>query len=203
MERTSLKPPAPRFRGFWPFPDNKAANNGAVNHVFAGSVDSFSVKVERLSVGAEAPLVDFVDIDKQMAKIQETILRKASQKALDKANILSDLWAELSENRAAPKRMDKNTRILQSFDSTKNYALAYVTSAQRALQMAKKQMVELRQRVAMPDPVGEATPTAVHVNRLRDGLENLQEMRAREVQRRERAITDKFRSLSKNALAHT
>ena len=44
----------------------------------------------------------------------------------------------------------------------------------------------------MPEPVSEATPTAVQVNRLRDGLENLQEMRAREVQRRERAIADKF-----------
>jgi hypothetical protein len=54
---------------------------------------------------------------------------------------------ELSENRAAPRRMDKNRRILQSFDSTKNCALAYLTSAQRALWTAKKQTVELRQRV--------------------------------------------------------
>jgi len=192
MERASPEPPTPQFRGFWPFLDNKTANNGAVNHIFSGSVDSFSVKVERLSVGAEAPLVDLVELDKQLARIQETILLKAFRKASDKADILSDLWEELSENRAAPSRMDKNRRILQSFDSTKNCALAYVTSAQRALRTAKKQTVELRQRVAKPQPVSEATPTAVHVNRLRDGLENLQLMRAREVQRRERAIADKF-----------
>ena len=192
MERASPEPPTPRFWGFWPFSDNKATNNGAANHIFAGSVDSFSVKVERLSVGVEAPLVDLVDLYRQLAKIQETILLKASRKASDKTDILSDLWAELSENRAAPKRTDKNRRILQSFNRTKNYALAYVTSAQRALQMAKKQTVELRRRVSMPEPVNEATPTAVHINRVRDGLENLQEMRARGVQRRERAITDTF-----------
>ena len=125
MEHASPEPPTPRFRGFWPFLDNKAANNGAVNHVFAGSVDSFSVKVERLSVGAEAPLVDLVDLDKQLAKIQETILLKASRKAPDKADILSDLWEELSENRAAPRRMDKNRKIFQGFGSTKNCARAY------------------------------------------------------------------------------
>jgi len=192
MERASPEPPTPRFRGFWPFSDNKVTNNGAVNHIFAGSVDSFSVKVERLSVGVEAPLVDLVDLYRQLAKIQETTLLKASRKASDKTDILSDLWAELSENRAAPKRMDNNRRILQSFNRTKNYALAYVTSAQRALQTAKKQTVELRRRGSMPEPVSEATPTAVHINRVRDGLENLQEMRAREVQRRERAIADTF-----------
>lgn len=192
MELASPEPPTPRFRGFWPFLNNKAANNGAVDHIFSGSVDSFSVKVERLSVGAEAPLVDLVDLDKQLAKIQEAILLKASRNASDTADILSGLWEELSENRAGPRRVDKNRKILQSFASTKDCARAYVTSAQWALQTAKKQTVELRRRVAMPQPVSKATPTAVHVNRLRDGLENLQEMRAREVQRRERAIADKF-----------
>jgi hypothetical protein len=191
MERTSPELPTPRFRGFWPFPDNKATQTGAVNHVFAGSVDSFSVKVARLSVGAEAPLVDLVDLNKQLAKIQETILLKASRKASDTAN-LSNLWAELSENKAASKRIDKNRRVLQSFDSTKNYALTYVTSAQRALQTAKKQIVELRWRVSIPKPVSEATPTAVHINRLRDGLENLQEIKIREVERRKRVIADTF-----------
>ena len=192
MERASPEPPTPRFRGLWPFSDNKATNNGAVNHVFAGSVDSFSVKVERLSVGVEAPLADLVDLYRQLAKIQETILLEASRKVSDKADILSDLWAELGENRAAPKRMDKNRRILQSFNSTKNYSLAYVTSAQRALQTAKKQMVGLRRRISMPEPASEATPTAAHINRLRVGLENLQELRVREAQRRERAIADTF-----------
>ena len=192
MERASPKLPTPRFREFWPFPDNKAAQTGAVNHAFAGLVDSFSVKVARLSVGAESPLVDLVDLNKQLVKIQDTILLKVSRKASERASNLSNLWAELSENKAAPKRIDKNRRVLQSFDSTKNYALAYVTSAQMALQTAKKQMVELRWRVSVPEPVSEATPTAVHINRLRDGLENLQEIRTREVARRKRVIADPF-----------
>ena len=192
MERASPELPTPRIRGFWPFRDNKAAQTGAVNHVFAGSVDSFSVKVARLSVGAEAPLGDLVDLNKQLAKIQETISLKASRKASDRTNNLSNLWAELSENKAAPKRIDKNRRVLQILDSTKNHALAYVTSVQRALQTARKQMVEPRWRVSIPEPVSEATPTAVHLNRLRDGLENLQEIRTREVERRERVIADMF-----------
>lgn len=194
MGRASPELPTPRFRGFWPFPsrDNKAAQTGAVNHAFAGSVDSFSVKVARLSVGAEAPLGDLVDLNKQLAKTQETISLKASRKASDRTNNLSNLWAELSENKAAPKRIDKNRRVLQSLDSTKNHALAYVTSVQRALQTARKQMVELRWRVSIPEPVSEATPTAVHINRLKDGLENLQEIRTREVERRKRVIADPF-----------
>lgn len=67
-----------------------------------------------------------------------------------------------------------------------------MTSAQRALQTAKEQMVELRWRVSIPEPVSEATPTAVHINRLRDGLENLEEIRTREVERRKRVIADMF-----------
>ena len=189
MEGASPEPPTPWFRSFWRFPyNNETIKNEATNQAFAGLMDLLSVKIERLSLGAEAPLVDLINLDKQLAKIQETATHKAFQKTSDKVDVLSGLWAVLSGNRMALKRMDENRRILQTFDSTKNCALTYVTSAQRALQTAKKQLMELRRRVAMPEPVGEATPITVHANSLKDGIEDLQEIKTQVVQRRGRGV---------------
>jgi hypothetical protein len=182
MEGASPETPTPWFRSFLRFPHkSEGAKNEAANQAFAGWMDLLSVKIERLSLGAEAPLVDLINLDKQLAKIQETTTHKASQSqtTYDKANVLSDLWEALSGNRQTSKRMDENRRILQTFDNTKNCALTYAISAQRALQTAKKQLVDLRRRVAMPEPVGEATPITVHLNSLNDGIEDLQKMKAR------------------------
>jgi hypothetical protein len=52
-----------------------------------------------------------------------------------------------------------------------------MTSAQRALQTAKKQLIALHQHVTMPEPIGEATLITVHANSLKDGTEDLQEMK--------------------------
>jgi len=192
MEGASPETPTPWFRSFWRFPYNEVTKNEAANQAFAGLMDLLSVKIERLSLGAEAPLVDLINLDKQLAKVQETATHKASQITSDKANVLSDLWAALSGNRVTSKRMDENRKILQTFDSTKNCALTYVTSAQRALQTAKKQLIDLRRRVAMPEPVGEATPITVHANSLKDGIEDLQEMKSQVVQRGGRGVADKI-----------
>jgi hypothetical protein len=187
MECASPEPPTPWFRDFWRFSYNNEVGKGrAANQAFADLMGLLSVKMERLSLGAEAPLVDLINLDKQLAKIQEIVTYKPPRKASDEADVLSDLWVVLSRNRMTPKRMDESRRIVQTFDSTKNCALTYVTSAQRALQTAKKQLVELRQRAAMPKRVGEATPMTVHANSLKDGMEDLQEMKTRVVQRRGR-----------------
>ncbi len=187
MDGASLEPPTPWFRSFLPFSYIKVPNNGAANQVFASLMDSLSVKIDRLSLGAEAPLVDLINLDKQLAMIQETVSRKASRKTPDESHetrILSDLWATLGEGRVSTKRIDEVRRVLESFDSTKNRALAYVTSAQRALRTAKKQIVELRRRVAMPEPDSEATLITVHASHLKDSIEDLQEMRTQVAQRR-------------------
>ena len=191
MEGASPGTPTPWFRSFWRFPytdNNQVTKNETANQAFAGLVDLLSVKIERLSLAAEAPLVDLINLDKQLARIQETATNKAS----DKADVLSDLWAALSRDRVTSKRMDENRRILQTFGSTKNCALTYVTSAQRALQTTKKQLIELRRRVAMPEPVGEVTPITVHANGLKDGIEDLEKMKTQVVQRRERGVADKI-----------
>jgi hypothetical protein len=185
MEGASPVPPTPWFRTFGLFPfNNNVAKNGATNEVFADLMDLLSVNIERLTLGAEAPLVDLIDLDKQLVKIRETVTHNASTET---SEIFVDLWEVLSGNKMTPKRIDENRSILQAFDSTRDSALAYVTSAQRGLQTARKQMGELRQRVAMPESGGETTPMTI-LNSLRDGIDGLQEMKTQLVRRRGRAV---------------
>jgi hypothetical protein len=86
--------------------------------------------------------------------------------------------------------MDEIRRILQSFNDTKDCALAYATLAQMALQTARQQVIELRRRVAMLEPVREAIPISVQVSSVQDSLEDLHKMRTQVNQRRGRAVID-------------
>ena len=77
---------------------------------------------------------------------------------------------DTGQGRVFTKTIDEIHGVLKSFDSTKSCALVYVTSAQRAPQMAKKQIVELCWCVALPEPNSEATLITVYISHLKDGI---------------------------------
>jgi hypothetical protein len=82
-------------------------------------MDSLSVKIDRLALGAETPLADIIKLEKRLRMIQVTISCDTSQKNLNKANTLPDLWAALGENQVASTRMNDNQRSLQGMDNIK------------------------------------------------------------------------------------
>jgi hypothetical protein len=93
-------------------------------------MDSLSVKIDRLALGAETLLVDIMKLEELLEKIQVTISSYTSQKNFDKVNTFSDLWEALGENRVTHMRMDRNRRLLQGMNGFQNSTLSCITSAE-------------------------------------------------------------------------
>lgn len=162
-------------------------------------MDSLSVKIDRLALGAETPLADIIKLEELLEKIQVTISSYTSQKNFDKVNTLSDLWEALGENRVTHMRMNGNRRLLQGMNGFQNSTLSYITSALRTLQRAKRMLESFDGvwPVAIPEMDGERTSMINHENNLKEGLEHLQEMQRQVVKRRGRAIALKDKDKGK------
>jgi hypothetical protein len=138
-----------------------------------------AVEEQILSLITEAhALLDILDnLDGRLHIIADIAAQDGVSVENGKDELLSLLWTKLGGHRNSVAKLDKQLSLLNNVVSYRRMAWAHVNSAVIKLMAIRDSLEDLRERVAMPEIVGEVVPLEVHIQTINLGIERLEEQR--------------------------
>jgi hypothetical protein len=138
-----------------------------------------AVEEQILSLITEAhALLDILDnLDGRLHIIADIAAQDGVSVENGKDELLSLLWTKLGGHRNSVAKLDKQLSLLNNVVSYRRMAWAHVNSAVIKLMAIRDNLEDLRERVAMPEIVGEVVPLEVHIQTINLGIERLEEQR--------------------------
>jgi hypothetical protein len=91
--------------------------------------------------------------------------------------LLSHLWTKLGGSRGSVAKLDKQLSLLNNVSQYRRMAWAHVNGAVIKLMAIRDNLEDLRERVAMPETVGDVVPLEVHIENINLGIERLEQQR--------------------------
>jgi hypothetical protein len=138
-----------------------------------------AVEEQILSLITQAQgLLDILDnLDGRLNIIASIAARDGISVENGKDELLSLLWTKLGGHRNSVAKMEKQLSLLNDVGSYRRMAWAHVTGAVIKLMAIRDNLEDLRERVAMPETVGENLPLEVHIQNINLGIERLEQQR--------------------------
>lgn len=138
-----------------------------------------AVEEQILSLITEAQaLLSILDnLDGRLDIIASIATRDGIKVEDGKDELLSLLWTKLGGHRNSVAKLDKQLSLLNDVGSYRRMAWAHVNGAVIKLMAIRDSLEDLRERVAMPETVGDVVPLEVHIQNINLGIERLEEQR--------------------------
>ncbi|KAK0777943.1 hypothetical protein LTR75_015795 [Friedmanniomyces endolithicus] len=95
----------------------------------------------------------------------------------NKEELFAYLWTKLGGNRNTVAKLAQQSELLKEVGAYRRLAWAHVTTTIVRLQAIRNTLEDLRERVALPEVVGEKVPLEVHIESIRLGIERLEQQR--------------------------
>lgn len=138
-----------------------------------------AVEDQILSLISEAhALLDVLDnLDARLDLIASIATRDGLQVENGKDELLAQLWTKLGGRRGSVAKLEKQLKLLRDVGSYRRMAWAHVNGAAVKLMAIRDNLEDLRERVAMPDTLGDVVPLEVHIHNINLGIERLEKQR--------------------------
>jgi hypothetical protein len=138
-----------------------------------------AVEEQILSLITEAQaLLGILDnLDGRLDVIASIATRDGIKVENGKDELLSLLWTKLGGHRSSVAKLDKQLNLLNDVGSYRRMAWAHVNGAVIKLMAIRDNLEDLRERVAMPETVGDVVPLEVHIQNINLGIERLEQQR--------------------------
>lgn len=117
------------------------------------------------------------NLDGRLDVINGIATRDDHKLAASKEELFATLWSKLGGNRADKQKLEKQITLLRSVDTYRRTAWAHVTTTIVKLQAIQHSLEDLRERVSMPEIVGDKLPLEVHIESINLGIERLEHQR--------------------------
>jgi hypothetical protein len=138
-----------------------------------------AVEEQILSLINEAHvLLEVLDnLDGRLDLIASIATRDGVKVENGREQLLSQLWTKLGGSRSSVAKLDKQLSLLNNVSQYRRMAWAHVNGAMIKLMAIRDNLEDLRERVAMPETLGEVVPLEVHIENINLGIERLEQQR--------------------------
>ena len=134
-------------------------------------------QILHLITEAQALLAILDNLDGRLDVIASIATRDGINVENGKDELLSLLWTKLGGHRSSVAKLDKQLSLLSDVGQYRRMAWAHVNSAVIKLMAIRDNLEDLRERVAMPETLGDIVPLEVHINNINLGIARLEEQR--------------------------
>lgn len=134
-------------------------------------------QIVSLITEAQALLMILDNLDSRLDVIAAIATRDGMKVESGKDELLALLWTKLGGHRNSVNKMEKQLALLNDVGSYRRMAWAHVNGAVIKLMAIRDNLEDLRERVAMPETVGDVVPLEVHIQNINLGIERLEQQR--------------------------
>ncbi|KAF5329412.1 hypothetical protein D9619_009147 [Psilocybe cf. subviscida] len=178
-----------------PWRPQKSAGDIA-RETFKEAMDVLSNNLQRLIVEAELSNMNLLGLEEKLKTINIILGRDnehISKKKFEfETNILESLWTMLGGNGEMRRNFDKNLELLKGLSTYRKQAQVHVVATLETLHAMSADMEDMRERVALPDLVGDRVPVEVHMESIQMGLKRLSEGRLKAKRLQEDTVKKAF-----------
>ncbi|KAK4542826.1 hypothetical protein LTR36_006202 [Oleoguttula mirabilis] len=138
-----------------------------------------AVEEQILTLISEAQaLLNILDnLDGRLDVIASIATRDGVKTQDNKDELFAHLWTKLGGNRSSRAKLDQQLHLLKEVGAYRRIAWAHVSTTIVKLQAIRDNLEDLRERVAMPETVGDKVPLEVHIDSINLGIERLEQQR--------------------------
>lgn len=138
-----------------------------------------AVEEQILSLISEAQaLLSILDnLDSRLDVIAGIATRDGIKVENNRDELFSFLWTKVGGHRGSVAKIEKQLNLLNDVGQYRRMAWAHVNGAIIKLMAIRDNLEDLRERVAMPEIVGEKVPLEVHIENINLGIERLEAQR--------------------------
>ncbi|KAI7220853.1 hypothetical protein KC333_g2093 [Hortaea werneckii] len=140
-----------------------------------------AVEEQILTLISEAQaLLNILDnLDGRIDIIASIAMRDGIKAQGNKDELFAMLWTKLGGNRSNVAKLDQQLKLLKDVEAYRRLAWGHITSTIVKLQSIRDNLEDLRERVAMPETIGDKIPLEVHIDSITRGVERLEAQRDR------------------------
>lgn len=139
--------------------------------------DAVEEQILSLITEAQALLAILDNLDGRLDVIASIAAQDGVNVENGKDELLSLLWTKLGGHRNSVAKLDKQLSLLNHVGSYRRMAWAHVNGAIIKLMAIRDNLEDLRERVAMPEVLGDVVPLEVHIENINLGIERLEQQR--------------------------
>ncbi|KAK3072683.1 hypothetical protein LTR53_006378 [Teratosphaeriaceae sp. CCFEE 6253] len=126
---------------------------------------------------AQALLNILNNLDGRLDVIASIATRDGIKVEDNREELFAYLWTKLGGNRSSVSKLNHQIDLLKEVGAYRRLAWAHVTTTIVKLQAIRDTLEDLRERVAMPEIVGDKVPLEVHIESINLGIERLEQQR--------------------------
>lgn len=126
---------------------------------------------------AQALLNILDNLDGRLDVVANIATRDGIKIADNREELFATLWTKLGGNRNSVAKMDQQMHLLKEVGTYRRIAWAHVSGTIVKLQAIRDNLEDLRERVALPETVGDKVPLTVHIDNINLGIERLEQQR--------------------------
>ena len=126
---------------------------------------------------AQALLNILDNLDGRLDVIASIAMRDGIKAQDNKEQLFATLWTKLGGNRSSVSKVNKQIDLLTDVGQYRRLAWAHVTTTIVKLQAIRDNLEDLRERVAMPEILGDKVPLEVHISSINLGIDRLEQQR--------------------------
>lgn len=134
-------------------------------------------QISNLIIEAQALLGILDNLDSRLDVIASIATRDGVKVENGKDELLAQLWTKLGGHRNTVDKMNKQLTLLDNVGNYRSMAWAHVNGAIIKLMAIRDNLEDLRERVAMPETVGDVVPLEIHIQNINLGIERLEQQR--------------------------
>lgn len=136
-------------------------------------------QISTLITEAQALLTILDNLDGRLDVIASIATRDGIKAQDNKEELFAMLWTKLGGNRSSVAKLEQQLKLLQDVGAYRRLAWGHITSTIVKLQSIRDNLEDLRERVAMPETIGNRVPLEVHIDSITRGVERLEAQRDR------------------------
>ena len=147
-----------------------------VNELYGQSLGSFSARIGRVSLVAEAAMADLDSLEERLFTIHALCSDEALSTQLTLDSLLWDIWTIIGSNKAQVQDLRHRMIVLRDVQQYRCLALAHVVATMHILTGLDADLLELREALAAG--TNAELPIEVHVRSIDSTLRRLTSERA-------------------------
>lgn len=134
-------------------------------------------QIQQLIIEAQALLAILQNLDDRLDVIHDIVTRDGIHLKGDRDELFAQLWTKLGGNRGTMAKLDEQLKLLKEVSTYRKHAWAHVSATILKLQSIAAGLEDLRERVGMPDLLGDDVPLRQHIETIQLGVERLERQR--------------------------
>ena len=134
-------------------------------------------QIHGLIAEAQALLAILQNLDDRLDVIHGVVTRDGVNVKGNRDELFAQLWTRLGGNRGSVARLDDQLRLLREVAVYRKTAWAHVSATILKLQSIAAGLEDLRERVGLPEILGDDVPLRQHIETIQLGVERLERQR--------------------------